>query len=119
HWFKKNFKLAAGFLVFFIVTESMMSWDWILSLDPHWFSTLFAWYVFSSMFVAAITMIALVTIYLKSRDHLPFVNHSHMHELAKYMFGMRIYWAYLWFAQLMLFWYAHIPEEVVYFVARS
>ena len=117
-WFKKNFKLAAGFLVFFIVTESMMSWDWIMSLDPHWFSTLFGWYVFASMFVAAITMIALVTIYLKSRNYLPFVNDSHIHDLAKFMFGMSIFWTYLWFAQFMLIWYSNIPEEVVYFAAR-
>ena len=118
HWFKQNFKLAAGFLVFFIVTESMMAWDWIMSLDPHWFSTLFGWYVFSSMFVSAITVIALVTIYLKSRGYLEYVNDSHIHDLAKYMFAMSIFWAYLWFSQFMLIWYANIPEEVVYFVSR-
>ena len=118
YYFKKNFKLAAGFLVFFIVTESMMSWDWIMSLDPHWFSTLFGWYVFSSMFVSGITMIALVTIYLKSRGHLPFVNDSHIHDLAKFMFGISIFWTYLWFSQFMLIWYSNIPEEVTYFVTR-
>ena len=119
-WYKKNFKLAAGFLVFFIVTESMMAWDWIMSLDPHWFSTLFGWYVFSSMFVTAITVIALVTIYLKSRDtdYLPFVNDSHIHDLAKFMFGISIFWTYLWFSQFMLIWYSNIPEEVTYFVSR-
>lgn len=118
HWFKQNFKLAAGFLVFFLVSESMMSWDWIMSLDPHWFSTLFGWYIFSSMFVSAITVIALVTIYLKSQGYLEFVNNSHIHDLAKYMFAMSIFWAYLWFSQFMLIWYANIPEEVVYFVSR-
>ncbi|MDX1602170.1 MAG: quinol:cytochrome C oxidoreductase [Salinimicrobium sediminis] len=117
-WYKKNFKLAAGFLVFFIVTESMMSWDWIMSLDPHWFSTLFGWYVFSSMFVSGITVIALVTIYLKSRGFLPLVNDSHIHDLAKFMFGISIFWTYLWFSQFMLIWYSNIPEEVTYFVAR-
>lgn len=65
-YFKKNFRIAAGFLVFFLVSESMMSWDWIMSVDPHWFSTLFGWYVFASMFVSGITVIALITIYLKS-----------------------------------------------------
>ncbi|WZL90139.1 quinol:cytochrome C oxidoreductase [Salinimicrobium sp. 3283s] len=117
-WYKKNFKLAAGFLVFFIVTESMMSWDWIMSLDPHWFSTLFGWYVFSSMFVSGITVIALVTIYLKSRNYLPFVNDSHIHDLAKFMFGISIFWTYLWFSQFLLIWYSNIPEEVTYYVAR-
>ncbi len=118
YYFKKNFKLAAGFLVFFIVTESMMSWDWIMSLDPHWFSTLFGWYVFASMFVSGITMIALVTIYLKSRGYLLFVNDSHIHDLAKFMFGISIFWTYLWFSQFMLIWYSNIPEEVTYFVTR-
>ncbi|WP_424493090.1 quinol:cytochrome C oxidoreductase [Salinimicrobium sp. GXAS 041] len=117
-WFKKNFKLAAGFLVFFIVTESMMSWDWIMSVDPHWFSTLFGWYVFASMFVSGITVIALVTIYLKSRGYLTIVNDSHIHDLAKFMFGISIFWTYLWFSQFMLIWYSNIPEEVTYFVTR-
>ena len=118
YFFKKNFKLAAGFLVFFIVTESMMSWDWIMSLDPHWFSTLFGWFVFASMFVSGITTIAIITIYLKSRGYLEFVNNSHIHDLAKFMFGISIFWTYLWFSQFMLIWYSNIPEEVVYFIQR-
>ncbi|MDX1333370.1 MAG: quinol:cytochrome C oxidoreductase [Robiginitalea sp.] len=116
--FKKNFRWSAGFLVFYLVTESMMSWDWIMSLDPHWFSTLFGWYVFASMFVSGITVIAMVTIYLKSRGYLPDVNDSHIHDLAKFMFGISIFWTYLWFGQFMLIWYANIPEEVTYFVTR-
>jgi len=117
-FFKKNFKLSAGFLVFFIVTESIMSWDWIMSFDPHWFSTLFGWYVFAGMMVCAITVIALVTIYLKSQGYLEEVNDSHIHDLAKFMFGFSIFWTYLWFSQFMLIWYADIPEEVTYFVTR-
>ena len=117
-FFKKNFKLSAGFLVFFIVTESIMSWDWIMSFDPHWFSTLFGWYVFAGMMVCAITVIALVTIYLKSKGYLEEVNDSHIHDLAKFMFGFSIFWTYLWFSQFMLIWYADIPEEVTYFVTR-
>ncbi|MBW2938627.1 quinol:cytochrome C oxidoreductase [Aureisphaera sp. CAU 1614] len=117
-YFKKNFKASAGFLVFFIVTESMMSWDWIMSFDPHWFSTLFGWYVFAGMMVSAITVIAMVTIYLKSQGYLEHVNDSHIHDLAKFMFGFSIFWTYLWFSQFMLIWYANIPEEVTYFVTR-
>lgn len=116
--FKKNFRWSAGFLVFYLVTESIMSWDWIMSVDPHWFSTLFGWYVFASMFVSGITVIALVTIYLKSKGYLNDVNDSHIHDLAKFMFGISIFWTYLWFSQFMLIWYANIPEEVTYFVTR-
>jgi hypothetical protein len=117
-WYKKGFKHSAMFLVFFIVTESIMSWDWIMSFDPHWFSTLFGWYVFASMFVSGITAIALVTIYLKSKGYLEYVNDSHIHDLAKFMFGISIFWTYLWFSQFMLIWYSNIPEEVTYFVTR-
>ncbi|CEN42608.1 hypothetical protein [Capnocytophaga canis] len=116
--FVRNFKWAAGFLVFFLVTESMMSWDWIMSVDPHWFSTLFGWYVFASFFVSGITVIAMITIYLKSRGFLPHVNSSHLHDLTKFMFGLSIFWTYLWFSQFLLLWYSNIPEEVTYYVSR-
>jgi hypothetical protein len=116
--FVKNFRASAGFLVFYLISESMMSWDWIMSVDPHWFSTLFGWYIFSSMFVSGITVIAMVTIYLKSKGYLPDVNNSHIHDLAKFMFGMSIFWTYLWFSQFMLIWYSNIPEEVTYYVTR-
>jgi hypothetical protein len=115
---KKNFRISAAFLVFFIVTESMMSWDWIMSVDPHWFSTLFGWYVFASMIVTAVTIIAMVTIYLKSKGLLPDVNDSHIHDLGKFMFGFSVFWTYLWFSQFMLIWYSNIPEEVTYFITR-
>jgi hypothetical protein len=116
--YKKNFKASAAFLVFFIVTESISSWDWIMSVDPHWYSTLFGWYVFASFFVSGITAIALITVYLKSRGYLEYVNTSHIHDLAKFMFGISIFWTYLWFSQFMLMWYADIPEEVTYFKFR-
>ncbi|GAL00063.1 putative uncharacterized protein TTHA1760 [Nonlabens ulvanivorans] len=70
------------------------------------------------MFVSGITVIALVTIYLKSRGHLEFINDSHIHDLAKFMFGISIFWTYLWFSQFMLIWYSNIPEEVTYFITR-
>ena len=116
--FKKTFRISAAFLVFFLYTESMMSWDWIMSVDPHWFSTLFGWYVLAGMMVCGITVIAMITIYLKSKGLLPKVNDSHIHDLAKFMFGFSIFWTYLWFSQFMLIWYSNIPEEVTYFVTR-
>jgi hypothetical protein len=117
-FYKKNFKLSAGFLVFFIVSESIMSWDWIMSFDPHWFSTLYGWYVFASFFVSGITTISMVTLYLKSKGYLDNVNSSHIHDLSKFMFGISVFWTYLWFSQFMLIWYANIPEEVTYFKYR-
>jgi hypothetical protein len=116
--FKKAFKLSVIFLVVFLVSELFMAFDWLMSIDHHWFSQLYPFYVFSSMLVSAITVIALATIYLKSKGYLPKVNDSHIHDLAKYMFGFSIFWTYLWFDQFMLQWYANIPEEAVYFVPR-
>lgn len=117
-FYKKNFKMSAGFLVFFIVSESIMAWDWIMSVDPHWFSTLFGWYVFASFFVSGITTISMVTLYLKSKGYLENVNSSHIHDLSKFMFGISVFWTYLWFSQFMLIWYSNIPEEVTYFKTR-
>ena len=117
-WHKKQTKAAAAFLVFFIITESISAWDWIMSVDPHWYSTLFGWYVFASFFVSGITVITLITIYLKSKGLLEFVNKSHLHDLAKFMFAISIFWTYLWFSQFMLIWYSNIPEEVTYFIQR-
>ncbi len=116
--YKKNYNVSVIFLFLFMLTESMSVWDWIMGLDPHWFSTLFGWYVLATLLVSALTVIAFVTIYLRSKGYLPKVNDSHIHDLAKFMFGFSVFWTYLWFAQFMLIWYADIPEETTYFVMR-
>ncbi|WP_428741418.1 quinol:cytochrome C oxidoreductase [Tenacibaculum sp.] len=115
---KKNYNMSVIFILFFMITESMASWDWIMGIDPHWFSTLFGWYVLATFLVSALTVIAMVTIYLRSKGALPLVNDSHIHDLAKFMFGFSVFWTYLWFAQFMLIWYADMPEETTYFLLR-
>lgn len=117
-YYKKNFKYSVIYLAFFLATESMMSWDWIMSLDPHWFSTLFAWYILASFIVCAVTVIAMVSIYLDSKGYTPFINNSHLHDLAKFMFGFSVFWTYLWFSQFMLIWYSDMPEETTYYLQR-
>ena len=117
NWVKMR-NLSAGFLVFFAVTSSMSAWDWIMSIDTHWFSTLFGWYVFAGMFVSALTVMTLITSYLKNLGYLPEVNRSHIQDLGKFMFAFSIFWTYLWFSQFMLIWYSNIPEEVTYYMAR-
>jgi hypothetical protein len=115
---KKMIKLSAIFLVTFLVTSSTSAWDFIMSTDPHWFSTLFGWYTFASLFVTGLAGITLVTIYLKKQGYLENVNENHLHDLGKFMFAFSIFWTYLWFAQFMLIWYANLPEEIAYFLAR-
>lgn len=115
---KKMRNISAGFLVFFAVTSSTSAWDWIMSIDTHWFSTLFGWYIFAGMFVSALTVLTLITVYLKSKGYLQEVNHSHIQDLGKFMFAFSVFWTYLWFSQFMLIWYSNIPEEVTYYMAR-
>ena len=91
------------FLVIFFLTETPMAWDWLLSLTPEWHSTLFAWQLLSSFLLSGI---ALITLFSKP---------EHYSDLGKYLFGFSIFWAYLWFSQYMLIWYANIPEETVYY----
>ena len=112
-------KLAATFLVLYAVTSSTSAWDFIMSIDTHWFSTMFGWYTFAGMWVSAMVVIVLTTIYLKKLGYLENVNDSHIHDIGKWIFAISFLWSYLWFSQYMLIWYANIGEEVVYYVMRT
>lgn len=111
-------KWSAIFLIFFAVSSSISAWDWVMSIDAHWFSTLFGWYVFASWFVAGLSAITLVTIFLKEQGYLEMINQNHIHDLGKFVFAFSIFWTYIWFSQFLLIYYANIPEESVYFVER-
>ena len=114
----KSVSTSAWFMVFFAVTSAMASWDWIMSIDAHWFSTLFGWYVFAEWAAIGFTTILLFTLYLQRQGYLKDVNESHIHDLGKWIFAFSLVWTYMWFSQFMLIWYANIPEEVAYFTAR-
>jgi len=111
-------KLAATFVVLYAVTSSTSAWDWVMSIDTHWFSTLFGWYTFAGMFVTAMTVLNLLVMYLRINNHLPWINANHQHDLGKFMFAFSVFWTYLWFSQYMLIWYSNIPEEVTYYLPR-
>ncbi len=117
HW-RKIRVYSTVFIILFAITSSTAAWDWVLSIDTHWFSTMFGWYVFSSWFVASLAAITLVIVWLREKGYLMQLNSSHLHDLGKYIFAFSIFWAYLWFSQFMLIYYANIPEETVYFVER-
>ncbi|ADR23658.1 quinol:cytochrome C oxidoreductase [Marivirga tractuosa] len=110
--------ISAGFIVFFAVTSSTSAWDWILSVDTHWFSTMFGWYVFASWWVTALAAITLITVILKEQGYLKIVNTGVLHDLGKFVFAFSIFWTYIWFSQFMLIYYSNIPEETVYFIER-
>ncbi len=113
-----TYRRGALFLVFFAVFSSTMAWDWLMSIDAHWFSTLFGWYVFAGMWVSAMITGVVLVMYLKRKGYLPQVNNSHIHDMGKWVFAVSFLWTYLYFSQFMLIWYANIPEEVTYFQAR-
>jgi hypothetical protein len=110
---------GAAFLVLFAVTSSTSAWDFIMSIETHWFSTLFGWYTFAGLFVTSLSVLAFITAYLKSKGYLPEVNDNHLHDIGKFMFAFSIFWTYLWFAQFMLIWYSNLPEEITYFQLRQ
>ena len=118
-WIKKNILWAALFIVFFgLSVGSTIPWLWLMSIDTHWYSTMFSWYTFASSFVAGMSLIALFIVYLKNNGQLEYVTEEHIHDIGKFMFAFSIFWTYLWFSQYMLIWYANIPEETGYFKIR-
>ena len=90
-----------------------------MSIDAHWYSTMYSWYTFASSFVAGMSLITLFVVFLKNNGYLEYTNDEHLHDLGKFMFAFSIFWTYLWFSQFMLIWYANIPEETVYFKPRT
>ena len=116
----KVFRLSGLFLLVYALTQmSTIPWLWVMSIQAHWFSTLFSWYTFASAFVSGMSLILLWVVYLKNQGNLELVSTEHMHDLGKFMFAFSIFWTYLWFAQYMLIWYANIPDETVYFKLRQ
>ncbi len=115
----KNTVWAAVFIVFFALTVmSSIPWLWLMSIDAHWYSTMYSWYTFASTFVAGIALITIFVVFLKNNNYLELVNQEHMHDLGKFMFAFSIFWTYLWFSQFMLIWYSNQPEETIYFINR-
>jgi len=118
YWYQ-NRVTSTLFLIFFAVSSSVAAWDWIMSIDTHWFSTMFGWYMFASWWVTGLAAITLIVAHLKSAGYLKIVNANHLHDLGKFCFAFSIFWTYIWFGQYLLIYYANIPEETVYFIERQ
>jgi len=118
-WIWDNTVWASLYTVVFTLTvASTIPWLWIMSIDAHWYSTMYSWYTFASTFVSGVSLIALYVIYLKNRGQLEYVTEEHLHDLGKFMFAFSVFWTYLWFSQYMLIWYSNQPEETKYFIER-
>ena len=112
------YRWAVGYIAFFGFASAAWAWDWLMSIDPHWYSTMYIWYAMVSCLASAIALIILISVYLKKKGYLPEFNDNHLHDLGKFLFATSMLWTYTWFCQFMLYWYANVPEEVNYFFGR-
>ena len=116
-----NVRISALFLAVYAVTFSLASADWMMALEPMWFSTMWGVYNFSGMIQAALAVVIILGIVLRSNGgplHGVFSD-EHLHDLGKLLLGFSCFWMYIWFSQYMLIWYSNIPEETSYFIART
>lgn len=118
NYFVQSERLSKIFIFVVAVTFSAFSVDMLMSLQVHWFSTIFAAKMFISAFQHGAAVIALIVILLHRAGYLKLLNRSHLHDFTRYMFMLAIVWGYFTFAQFMLIWYGNIPEETSYYVAR-
>jgi len=115
---KKQRKWAASFLPLGGFLSTVFIWQSVMSIDAHWYSTMFAWYSTISMLLGGISLTIMLLIYLKSLGYMEYITQNHLHDLGKYLFGISVFWTYLWFDQFMLIWYANVGEETIYFKER-
>jgi len=111
---------SAIFVVLFAFSFALASIDWLMSLDPRWFSTIFAVYAFAGLFVAGVAALTLMAVALRARGDLAdVVNENHLHDLGKLLFAFTTFWAYIWLSQYLLIWYGNLPEEIPHYLSRT
>lgn len=106
------------FIFILAITFSLTAFDWIMSIDAHWYSTIFALKNLVAAFLHGVSVLALIVFILYKKGYYPFLNKYHLHDFSRYIFMLSIVWGYFWFAQFMLIWYGNIPEETIYYYFR-
>jgi hypothetical protein len=115
---KQQRRWAASFLPVIGFLVCVFIWQSVMSIDTHWYSTMFAWYSMISMMLGSISLGVMLIIYLKSKGYMDYVSRDHVHDVGKFLFGISVFWTYLWFDQFMLIWYSNNGEETIYFKER-
>jgi hypothetical protein len=112
-------RYSAIFVVVLAVSLTLGSFDWLISLEPDWFSTVYAIYVFSGCFVQGLSGVTLAAVLLKERGFMrERVTREQLHNLGRLLFAFSTFWAYIWTVQYLLIWYVNLPDEVTYYVKR-
>ncbi len=113
-------KTSILFLFVFGFTLSLAGVDWVMALEPMWFSTMWGVYQFSGLIMATLAVIIIGCILLRRQGPLDGAfRDDHLHDLGKLLIGFSCFWMYIWFSQYMLIWYSNIPEETSYFILRT
>jgi hypothetical protein len=100
------------------LTTTFAAFDWLMSLAPHWYSTIFGVYVFAGGLVAGFALMAIAAVALQRSGLLPALSSEHLHDLGKLLFAFTVFWAYIGFSQFFLIWYGNIPEETIFYRVR-
>jgi hypothetical protein len=116
--FGKTELYSKVFIFILAITFSLSAFDWIMSVDVKWYSTIFALKNLVAAFLHGVSILTLIVFILYKRGYYPFFNEYHLHDFARYIFMLSIVWGYFWFAQFMIIWYGNIPEETAYYSVR-
>lgn len=119
-WTERAQKWSVAFLLVFALSFSLFSVDFLMSLEPHWFSTIFGVYCFAGLFQASLALLTLMALFCERKGLAQgIITMEHVHDLAKLTKGFTVFWAYIAFSQFMLIWYANLPEETIFYIDRS
>jgi len=120
HWAQRLTRWSVGFILFFALSYSLFSVDMLMSLQPHWFSTIWGVYCFAGLFQSTMAFMILIGLYIRKQENWEsIISLDHIHDLAKFLKGFTVFWAYIAFSQFMLIWYANLPEETIFYINRS
>lgn len=111
---------SAPMLIAMALTTTFGAFDWLMSLEPHWFSTIYGIYIFAGGMVGVLAVLSIIAaVWVKKAKHPKLVTTEHLHDIVKLLFGFNCFWAYIAFSQYLLIWYANIPEETMWLKHRQ